>query len=264
MINNLNIKKELNQNGYFIIRGLIKSDVTSIIRKRLIEKVNEVSNNFLNKKDLRKKEVHLLERNARKNFNSIKLQENFRKLNKLYNIKELWEEFYANKKVIGYVRPFINDDILLKFTSAFLKPAIIGGETPWHQDIALWNDKDSSAISAWVAIDPATKENGCLQMVPGSHKNNIIEHILYNDSIHPELPRHMCNELNYHYIELQPGDCVFWHSHMWHYSPPNNSENDRIGCAVVWTNQKDLKNNENREYYWVMRSGKIKPTPEKF
>jgi ectoine hydroxylase-related dioxygenase (phytanoyl-CoA dioxygenase family) len=93
-----------------------------------------------------------------------------------------------------------------------------------------------------MALDPAKRENGCLQFIPGSHKTEIVEHLLYADSIHGELPRErvaaLKAERGVEHIELTPGDVVCWHSSLWHYSPSNPSPNSRIAIAGVWTNPK--------------------------
>ena len=82
-----------------------------------------------------------------------------------------------------------------------------------------------------------------MQFIPGSHKTEILELVLYPDSIHGELPRKAVHEMiekhGAHHIELAPGDVVFWHSSMWHYSPPNRSEKSRIAIAGVWTNPEN-------------------------
>ena len=84
-----------------------------------------------------------------------------------------------------------------------------------------------------MALDPAKRENGCLQFIPGSHKTEIVEHVLYDDSIHGELPRErvaaLKAERGVEHIELAPGDVVCWHSSMWHYSPGQQefAESDR-------------------------------------
>ena len=74
-------------------------------------------------------------------------------------------------------------------SSVFVKPAKSGAATPWHQDNGLWRDGETEPFNFWMALDPAKRENGCLQFIPGSHKTEIVEHVLYADSIHGELPR---------------------------------------------------------------------------
>ena len=54
---------------------------------------------------------------------------------------------------------------------AILKPARIGGATPWHQDEAYWDPRYAHrAVSIWLALQPATLENGCMRFIAGSHR----------------------------------------------------------------------------------------------
>jgi len=58
-----------------------------------------------------------------------------------------------------------------------LKPAPYGGETPWHQDEAYWNPEVvPHSLSVWLPLDRATVESGCMQFIPGSHKDEVRWH----------------------------------------------------------------------------------------
>jgi hypothetical protein len=173
----------------------------------------------------------------------------------------IWHNVHAGETLLSVARYFLGDDILLKFNSCFLKPARTGSATPWHQDNGLWRDGETEPFNFWMALDPATRANGCLQFVPGSHTGEIVPHVLYPDSIHGELPRahvrQTVGQRGVHHIELEPGDVVFWHSTLWHYSPPNTSEQGRIGIAGVWTTPTIVE--QGKPYFpnllWVMRDG---------
>jgi ectoine hydroxylase-related dioxygenase (phytanoyl-CoA dioxygenase family) len=173
----------------------------------------------------------------------------------------IWHNIHAGENLLAVARYFLGDDILLKFNSCFLKPALTGSATPWHQDNGLWRDGETEPFNFWMALDPAIRANGCLQFIPGSHRTEIIRHVLYPDSIHGELPRErvqaMVEQCGVHHIELEPGDVVFWHSSLWHYSPPNRSEQGRIGIAGVWTTPAIVE--RGRPYWsnlqWTMQDG---------
>jgi ectoine hydroxylase-related dioxygenase (phytanoyl-CoA dioxygenase family) len=154
----------------------------------------------------------------------------------------LWEAFLTHENVVAVNRQFLGDDVRLWFDSVFTKPAKVGEETPWHQDIGLWTQHAGQkknmrtyqdALSIWLAVDPSTKVNGCLQFAPGSHRGEVVEHVQYEDAIHCELPRDLVADIEAVHVELQPGDAVIWHAHAWHYSPPNESNENRWGIACV-------------------------------
>ena len=135
----------------------------------------------------------------------------FRKFNRWCHTAPLvWHTVHAGAMApLG--RYYLGDDILLKFSSVFVKPAKSGAATPWHQDNGLWRDGETEPFNFWMALDPAKRENGCLQFIPGSHKTEIVEHVLYADSIHGELPRErvaaLKAERGVEHIELAPGRC---------------------------------------------------------
>ena len=153
--------------------------------------------------------------------------------------------------------------MLLKFGSCFLKPAKTGSATPWHQDNALWRDGETGPFNFWIAIDPATRANGCLQVIPGTHREPITPHVLYEDSIHPELPREAVAAMKdkhgqARHIELEPGDAVCWHSSLYHYSPPNPSPNSRIAVAGVYSNPAIAEKTPRfKTLHWCMRDGEV-------
>lgn len=175
----------------------------------------------------------------------------------------IWHNIYAGEKLLNIARYFLGDDIIVKYNSCFLKPARTGSATPWHQDNGLWRDGETEPFNFWIPLEPATRENGCMQFIPGSHKTEIVEHVLYSDSIHGELPREavkeMLKERDVHHIELDPGDVVFWHSSMWHYSPPNPSEHSRIAVAGVWTSPDIIRTSKRilNSFPWAMKNGEV-------
>jgi len=175
----------------------------------------------------------------------------------------IWHNIYAGEKLLNIARYFLGDDIIVKYNSCFLKPARTGSATPWHQDNGLWRDGETEPFNFWIPLEPATRENGCMQFIPGSHKTEIVEHVLYPDSIHGELPREavkeMLKERHVHHIELDPGDVVFWHSSMWHYSPPNPSEHSRIAVAGVWTSPDIIRTSKRilNSFPWAMKNGEV-------
>lgn len=188
----------------------------------------------------------------------------FRKLSK-FNQKNplIWHNAHCGEAVLDIARYFLGDDILLKYDSCFLKPARSGSATPWHQDNGLWRDGDIKPFNFWMALDPATIENGCLQMIPGSYKTEIVPHVLYQDSIHGELPKERVEEMidtyGVEHIELEPGSIIVWHSSAWHYSPPNASEKGRIAIAGVFSSPDIVENGRSGDvgYKWLMKDGAV-------
>lgn len=107
---------------------------------------------------------------------------------------------------------------------ALVKPPHIGSEKPWHQDAAYFRLTDPALIvGVWIALDPALRENGCMELVPGSHLGGAVPHRHENDFNRCRiLPQHVRAEDRIA-IEMQPGDALIFHSLLHHYTAPNAS-----------------------------------------
>ncbi|MBP3965752.1 phytanoyl-CoA dioxygenase family protein [Paenibacillus lignilyticus] len=118
------------------------------------------------------------------------------------------------------------------------KPPVTGGPTAWHQDHPLWPIiQPADLVSAWVALDDAVIENGCMWMVPGSHKWG--NHQRYLSSTKDFKPFHKRPEMlpNNAVVEAVPfeikkGQVGYHHCLTWHGSPHNRSDMKRRAIAV--------------------------------
>ena len=74
-------------------------------------------------------------------------------------------------EILDMVAQVIGDDIALWNSSFFAKPARVGNKTPWHQDGEYWPIRPLATCTVWIAIDASTTKNGCLRVIPGSHRS---------------------------------------------------------------------------------------------
>ena len=81
-----------------------------------------------------------------------------------------WLEFARTPAILDMASQLIGPDTILWGTTVFGKPARVGKETPWHQDAMYWPIDPPATCSVWIALDDAAPENGCLRVVPGSHR----------------------------------------------------------------------------------------------
>ena len=105
-------------------------------------------------------------------------------------------------------------------------------EIPWHQDCAYYQISPNVNLSAWIAVDETTRENGCMQVISGSHKR-LYPHIttkgLDRFSKHADPASFDAGKaVN---IELKAGQFAFFNESTLHYSPPNRSEKRRFGIT---------------------------------
>ena len=109
----------------------------------------------------------------------------------------------------------------------------VGGAWEWHQDYGYWYKNGflypEAMISVMVALTEATKENGCLQVLKGSHKMQRFEHNFAGEQQGADMDfvnaaEKICELV---YVELQPGDVLFFHSNILHRSAANTSDKSR-------------------------------------
>ena len=113
-----------------------------------------------------------------------------------------------------------------------MKDAKVGGAWAWHQDYGYWYQNGvlfPLLTSAFIAVDPATRENGCMQVIPHSHELGRIEHVLTGDQAGADVERvnEILKRLPLVYVEMEPGDTLFFHANLLHRSDQNHSDNPR-------------------------------------
>ncbi|MBD2844202.1 phytanoyl-CoA dioxygenase family protein [Paenibacillus sp. IB182496] len=118
------------------------------------------------------------------------------------------------------------------------KPPVSGGPTGWHQDHPLWPVvQPAELVSAWVALDDAIIDNGCMWMVPGSHKwGDQQRHLAADEHFRPvhKRPELLPPEARVEAVpfEIKKGQVGYHHCLTWHGSPHNRSSLDRRAIAV--------------------------------
>ena len=113
-----------------------------------------------------------------------------------------------------------------------------GGAWEWHQDYGYWYYNGClrpDMLSVMVALDRADRDNGCLQILQGSHRYGRIDHVTATDKQNeadPERMRHLLAQLDTVYCELDPGDAVIFHCNALHRSDQNLSDRRRWTLIV--------------------------------
>ena len=113
-----------------------------------------------------------------------------------------------------------------------MKEPRVGGAWTWHQDYGYWYQNGvlfPLLTSVFIAVDRATKENGCLQVIARSHELGRIEHTLSGQQAGADKDRvnEILKVLPLVYVEMQPGDVLFFHPNLLHRSDQNLPENAR-------------------------------------
>jgi ectoine hydroxylase-related dioxygenase (phytanoyl-CoA dioxygenase family) len=132
----------------------------------------------------------------------------------------------------------------------------VGGAWEWHQDYGYWYYNGClrpDMLSMMVALDRSDRENGCLQIVKGSHRLGRIDHVQVSEKQNAADPARMEQILKRHeivYCELDPGDAVIFHCNALHRSDQNRSERRRWTFLVCYNAvSNDAYVREDDRYY---------------
>lgn len=150
---------------------------------------------------------------------------------------EAFVEICDNAVILDMVAQLIGQDIALWNSSFFAKPALNGQRTPWHQDGKFWPIRPLATCTAWLAVDDATIENGCLRIIRGSHKDRAIKahNALSEDAdvtLFEELDPSTYDEADAVDLVLKAGQISLHDVFLLHGSEANASPNPRRGLTM--------------------------------
>jgi ectoine hydroxylase-related dioxygenase (phytanoyl-CoA dioxygenase family) len=126
----------------------------------------------------------------------------------------------------------------------------VGGAWEWHQDYGYWYKNQfmfpDQLMSVMVALTKATKENGCLQVIRGSHKLGRVNHGFAGEQVGADMVmvENALKTMELFYCELEPGDALFFHSNLIHRSEANLSDHARWSIISCYCSESNLAYNE--------------------
>jgi Phytanoyl-CoA dioxygenase (PhyH) len=141
-----------------------------------------------------------------------------------------------DRDIVDLVAQVIGEDVVLWGCHIFCKPPGDGFETPWHQDGHYWPIRPLATCTVWVALEESIVENGCLRVIPGSHRDQVLHQHLHEDREDLTLTQRMADgsfdEAQALDLELQPGQMSMHDVYMVHGAAPNRSMKRRTGVAL--------------------------------
>lgn len=146
----------------------------------------------------------------------------------------------SNRMVNSVAKLLDSDSPVCHFhTKLMQKQPKVGGAWEWHQDYGYWYKNQflfpDQLVSVMIALTEANKANGCLQVIKGSHKLGRVNHGFAGEQVGADMSmvNHALQTMEHVYVEIQPGDALFFHSNLLHRSEANTSDKPRwsiISC----------------------------------
>ncbi len=218
------------ENGYLVVPGLFDASELALYRQRFSDIVSGA---------VEAAPEMLLMRDVMVAKGAVAAQSDeaaTAKVQDFHNDPVLYPAYSTCAKLLDWVEAFVGPDIKTIHSMLINKPPNVDGRHPLHQDLLYFPFRPADQIVAsWTAIDPCTRENGCLVVVPGSHKGELLPHenpdwefvnFAYFGAkgvgSHPERV----------HLEMNPGDTVFFHPVLLHGSGQNRTQDYRkaISC----------------------------------
>jgi ectoine hydroxylase-related dioxygenase (phytanoyl-CoA dioxygenase family) len=144
------------------------------------------------------------------------------------------------QRMVDTAEAIIGEEVYHYQSKLTAKEPYTGGAWEWHQDYGYWYYNGClrpDMFSCMIALDRSDRQNGCLQIVKGSHRLGRIDHVPLTDKQNEADPQRMKHILEKHelvYCELDPGDAVFFHANALHRSDQNRSPNRRWTLLICY------------------------------
>ncbi len=167
-----------------------------------------------------------------------------------------------SSRLVDSMEELLGGEVYHYHSKMILKDPRTGGAWAWHQDYGYWYHFGCLyplMASAMVAVDKATVENGCLQVIKGSHKLGRVDHVLTGEQAGADQERvdAALERMELVYCELDPGDVVFFDGNVLHRSDQNRSENPRWAMVIAYNAARNdpYKESQHASYTPIQKVG---------
>jgi hypothetical protein len=140
--------------------------------------------------------------------------------------------FARCERMVRSAEKLLGGEVYHYHSKMIMKDAKVGGAWAWHQDYGYWYQNGvlfPLLTSVFIAVDPCTRANGCLQVLKGSHRAGRINHVLTGDQAGADRERveELVKRLELVHVEMEPGDALFFDCNLLHRSDQNKSDQPR-------------------------------------
>ena len=164
---------------------------------------------------------------------------------------DVYGMFARSRRVAESVAQLLGDEPYHYHSKMIMKQAHTGGAWEWHQDYGYWYENGVLApnlCSVFIAVDPATRANGCMQVLRASHRLGRLNHVKIGDQTgaDPERMAAATERFDLQYVEMAPGDALFFHANLLHRSDQNRSPDDRWALICCYNARSNSPYKEGR------------------
>ncbi len=168
----------------------------------------------------------------------VKARDVLRKLDNPHHHRDSVRALARLPTLVAMVEALIGPGVSVYFSQIFFKAPEGGGPKPAHQDNFYFGPNDpEGVVTAWIALDDATLENGCLYFGDGSHRGPVYGHVAPpGEPFNLQLPAGVLDRQPMSPAPVMRGGVSFHHGNVFHQSGPNHSTRWRRACALHYVN----------------------------
>lgn len=167
----------------------------------------------------------------------------------------IYGAFARSERIVDVAEELLEGEVYHYHSKMILKDAKVGGAWTWHQDYGYWYNfglLQPLLTSVTIAVDKATKENGCLQVLQGSHTIGRVDHSLTGDQAGADMERVNVAKEKFKLVhcEMEPGDAMFFDCNILHRSDQNKSDHARwsLICCYNAARNNPYKESQHASY----------------
>ncbi len=216
-------------NGYIIVRGLAGPDVVTALSQATVDGLLRQTPPVEYEADLQYPGAPASR--------AVAGGDTIRRLKEAHGRHPLFTGWVAQPRVSGKLRQLLGGPVVMPLAHhncIMTKQPVFSSETHWHQDIRYWSYQRPELISLWLALGHETQQNGCLELVPGSHRETFaperFDKALFFREDLPENAARLSQKIQ---AELSPGDALFFHCRTLHAAGSNQTRQTKY--SVVYT-----------------------------
>ena len=253
-------KQSWNEKGFILIPNFFPEDKCIEINQTVVDIVRSMASNSEGFNHAYIDQGHIGIREMKPSQKIENIEDEMSKVFRLHQTG-IFNEFIKRDDLLNIVEDILGENIDCFLSQFIFKNPGAWGQ-PWHQDSSYFPFDRAPQVGAWLATSAATKENGCLVILPGSHKEVIHEHLpddrpgsnygyteIKDHDFKKEMP-----------LFLNTGDLLLFHSFLMHKSYDNKSNNRRTAMvyhfAETGTDFGELDSPTNE---WISVRGKGLP-----
>jgi ectoine hydroxylase-related dioxygenase (phytanoyl-CoA dioxygenase family) len=180
-----------------------------------------------------------------------------RKIDLLVQEDDLFRQLALDPRVVDVIEALLGPDIKLFRNSLMLKPPKVGSPKGWHQDSPYWPIEPMDLCSCWLPLDDATRENGCMVVIPGGHRQGPLPHVRVTDDY--VIAEGYVNLEQAVALPMRAGSGLFFHSLLPHYTAPNRSQRWRRAMVLSYMSAKSRYTGEGEGPVYFPVRGRTYP-----